>query len=168
MQNRFLSVDKFADKYPSMNPYQYTLNNPINFVDLNGDSVWINYTDSDGNAQRLLYTQGMEYSGGNEKVAALITSLNTLNSLSSGNTVLSSLTGSTANYNVQFGGGNVGGYLPDEIQQGSGGMITLTNPSNVYGASHEFFHAYQHENMNMINSTAFEVGAHLFETSVYS
>jgi len=38
---RFLSVDRFADKYPSMSPYQYAANNPIKFIDVNGDSVYI-------------------------------------------------------------------------------------------------------------------------------
>ncbi len=37
---RFLSIDRFADKYPSMTPYQYAANNPGNFIDVNGDSVY--------------------------------------------------------------------------------------------------------------------------------
>jgi len=41
----FLSVDRFTDKYPSLTPYQYTGNNPVNFIDINGDSV----VDSKGN-----------------------------------------------------------------------------------------------------------------------
>jgi len=39
MQNRFLSVDRFAHKYPSMSPYQYAANNPMRFIDINGDSL---------------------------------------------------------------------------------------------------------------------------------
>ena len=35
----FLSVDRFTDKYPSLTPYHYTANNPINLIDINGDSV---------------------------------------------------------------------------------------------------------------------------------
>jgi len=41
MQNRFLSVDRFAHKYPSMSPYQYAANNPVIFIDINGDSLEI-------------------------------------------------------------------------------------------------------------------------------
>ena len=36
---RFMSIDRFYDKYPHMSTYQYAANNPINFIDINGDSV---------------------------------------------------------------------------------------------------------------------------------
>ena len=36
---RFPTVDRFAEKYVVMSPYQYAANNPIKFVDMNGDSI---------------------------------------------------------------------------------------------------------------------------------
>lgn len=36
---RFVMVDRFAEKYPLLSPYQYGANNPINIVDINGDSL---------------------------------------------------------------------------------------------------------------------------------
>jgi hypothetical protein len=36
---RFLSIDRFSEKYYQMNPYHYALNNPIKNIDINGDSV---------------------------------------------------------------------------------------------------------------------------------
>jgi RHS repeat-associated protein len=36
---RFPVVDRFADKYPSLSPYHYGANNPVLFVDANGDSI---------------------------------------------------------------------------------------------------------------------------------
>ena len=36
---RFISVDPLASKYPSVSPYVYTLNNPLRFIDENGDSA---------------------------------------------------------------------------------------------------------------------------------
>ncbi|MGD1045732.1 MAG: RHS repeat-associated core domain-containing protein, partial [Bacteroidota bacterium] len=37
---RFNSVDRLIDKYPSLSSYQYGGNNPILFIDVNGDSAW--------------------------------------------------------------------------------------------------------------------------------
>ena len=36
---RFFNQDRFAEKYFSMSPYQYGANNPIYYVDINGDSI---------------------------------------------------------------------------------------------------------------------------------
>lgn len=36
---RFFTQDRFSEKYFSFNPYHYTLNNPIIFIDVNGDST---------------------------------------------------------------------------------------------------------------------------------
>jgi RHS repeat-associated protein len=54
---RFHTQDRFAEKYLSMSPYQYAANNPIKFIDVNGDSLWVNTPD--GN---LLYQNGSIYS----------------------------------------------------------------------------------------------------------
>ena len=35
----FHTQDRYAEKYYSMSTYQYTANNPIIFIDVNGDSV---------------------------------------------------------------------------------------------------------------------------------
>lgn len=36
---RFFNIDRFAEDYHDFTPYHYTLNNPIIFVDVNGDST---------------------------------------------------------------------------------------------------------------------------------
>jgi hypothetical protein len=36
---RFMAIDRFAEKYYDMAPYQYAANNPILFIDVNGDSI---------------------------------------------------------------------------------------------------------------------------------
>ena len=46
---RWLSVDPLADMYPGWSPYNYTLNNPLIFIDPNGMSVW----DLEGEGDRV-------------------------------------------------------------------------------------------------------------------
>jgi hypothetical protein len=36
---RFHTLDRFAEKYHTMTPYQYGANNPVKFIDVNGDSI---------------------------------------------------------------------------------------------------------------------------------
>ena len=39
---RFISVDIFAEKYENINPYHYAINNPMKFIDINGEYIYIN------------------------------------------------------------------------------------------------------------------------------
>ena len=53
---RFHVQDRFAEKYLSLSPYQYAANNPVLMLDVNGDSLWINYRGND-----ILYQNGSLY-----------------------------------------------------------------------------------------------------------
>lgn len=44
---RWISVDPKADKYPGWNPYHYALNNPVKYIDPNGQ--WSAERDANGN-----------------------------------------------------------------------------------------------------------------------
>ena len=59
---RFNRIDRFADKYYPLSPYSFTANNPVLFVDINGDSLWVNYRGNN-----LLYENGTMYSVSNEQ-----------------------------------------------------------------------------------------------------
>jgi RHS repeat-associated protein len=41
---RFNVIDRFAEKYDGLSPYQYGANNPILNMDINGDSLWVVHT----------------------------------------------------------------------------------------------------------------------------
>ena len=43
---RFFTQDRYAEKYYPLNPYQYAANNPILFMDNNGDSLILNGSNS--------------------------------------------------------------------------------------------------------------------------
>ena len=35
----WMSVDRFAEKYPATSGYNYAINNPVRYIDINGDSI---------------------------------------------------------------------------------------------------------------------------------
>jgi RHS repeat-associated protein len=37
---RWMSVDPLENKYPNLNPYNFVANNPINNIDIKGDSIY--------------------------------------------------------------------------------------------------------------------------------
>ncbi|WP_026994853.1 DUF6443 domain-containing protein [Flectobacillus major] len=39
---KMMSIDRFSEKYYGMSPYQFAANNPITYVDINGDSISLN------------------------------------------------------------------------------------------------------------------------------
>ena len=99
---RFTTQDRFAEKYYWMTPYQYAANNPIYYVDINGDSLWINHKGNnylyDGGK---LYLNGSEYTG---KVKGFlkqtVNALGTLGKSSEGQGMLSELEGSANNFTI--------------------------------------------------------------------
>ena len=54
---RFHVQDRFAEKYLDFSPYQYGANNPIKYIDVNGDSLWIRINNKD----KALYENGKLY-----------------------------------------------------------------------------------------------------------
>lgn len=56
---RFHTIDRFNEKYEDYTPYHFTLNNPINFIDINGDSTWV-------------YSRALDFPGGGAAVHTFI------------------------------------------------------------------------------------------------
>ena len=170
---RWTTTDRFADKYPSLSPYQYAANNPANIIDVNGDSVWV----VDGN-KRFLYMEGAEYEGDSEYISEVVSNLDTISSVESGSKVLSTLVESKDNYNIlnkkptsekvsksdkvlQFKGKKGGGadIFAKALSKMSEGLA-------VQSAAHELFHGYQSEIGQDLGTAFSEVGARLFGPSI--
>ncbi|MCD4790158.1 MAG: hypothetical protein K8R37_09185, partial [Bacteroidales bacterium] len=59
---RFHTPDRFSEKYYSLSNYQYGANNPIRYIDINGDSLWISYAGNN-----ILYENGNLYNADGEE-----------------------------------------------------------------------------------------------------
>ncbi|MBK6476730.1 MAG: hypothetical protein IPF93_00225 [Saprospiraceae bacterium] len=161
---RFSSVDRFTDKYSFMTPYQYGANNPINFIDVNGDSIRI----STGENGFVNYYPGQKYTGSDEFVRNISEALNTLYSSTSGSKVLKQLSSSTNYYDYtnKTSKNDQAGAVYQPNSKG-GGKILAGKDKTVTGLAHESFHAYQHETRSInLKSTSAEVEAYLFQNIV--
>ena len=181
---RFMVTDRFSEKYFDFSPYQYAINNPVRLVDINGDSIWINYGDN----QRVLYQNGellsqnsdgfSSYSGDDEFVNAVFETLNTIGSLEIGEEVLNTLSSSESSFSFvnkasSAGDKSLSFKANEDNQGGTFQTAALLNPEildgqKIEGTAHELFHGFQQEkgqltSENGINS---EVGAYLFARGV--
>ena len=61
----FTSMDRFCEKYYHISPYAYCAGNPVNSIDLNGDSIWITYKGQDIRYEngKLYNKDGSSYTG---------------------------------------------------------------------------------------------------------
>ncbi|WP_422360231.1 RHS repeat-associated core domain-containing protein [Reichenbachiella sp.] len=93
---RFFTQDRFSEKYNDFSPYQYAANNPIKYIDVNGDSLWIqidknnkalyqdgNLTNADGTAYTGKGTK-VDKNGNRKNTGFLKTAVNNLNRISGG------------------------------------------------------------------------------------
>jgi RHS repeat-associated protein len=169
---RFLTVDRFAEKYPWQSPYCYAANNPVNYIDVNGDSIWISYNDANG-PQRMLYNQGMTYNGNDDFISGVVNGLNEMGSVDLGETVLDQLSGSKNNYtfNNTFAKDKKGNIMKDAIslddKTGQIDAAALLNPATqhsqkIESLGHELFHGYQTEFGETGRTINREVGGYLY------
>ncbi len=158
---RFTSVDRFAEKYSFQSPYAYAANNPIKYIDVNGDSVRI----STGSGQYAYYdngnvydASGNQYTGPGVKVKKngkiklkgdLKRTVNALNSISgggvAGSELVSSLVNSTSTVTITPGSKNqaTGLNVTFDPSDSDGGLDVKggTNRPAFIGLAHELVHA---------------------------
>jgi RHS repeat-associated protein len=181
---RWHTVDPLAEKYFNVSPYAYAANNPVLFIDPNGQEVWIYYNDADGNKQKLQYTQGMKYGGDNAFVSTSVNALNKMNSTKIGSQVLGELVGSENQFNFTntFAKDNNGNDVKDALSfaksENGGGEVhagalmgdKMQEGQKLESTAHELFHGYQYEKGQTLNGSLAtvnnEVGAYLFGRAV--
>ena len=113
----FLSVDRFAEKFPGQSPYCYAGNNPIRYMDVNGDSIWITHNTGFlglGGKQSLLYENGSLYNKagaaytGNIKgfLSKCVNALKTISGTNEGGNMVREMQSSSNNFTIikTFGG----------------------------------------------------------------
>ena len=162
---RWMQVDAMADKYPNWSPYSYCLNNPINFNDPNGDSVWVTWqtgfwsflnlgTDHKALFQdNKLYENGEEYKGDDSFVLSALSALGELKKGDCGELIVDELVGSKLNFTLKETTGE--NYFDHSIKTifwnsslTSGGLNENGNnerPAFV-GLGHELAHAFDYNN----------------------
>ena len=166
---KFFTLDRFADKYHSLSPYQYAANNPISIIDINGDSIWVvtknNFTDANGNqsiqenkyyygqdkngAYGFLDGSGAIYSGSEsfiEEVKTAIDKIRTGGDI--GKTLVNNLMTSNnsteivmRNSNAAGDNGNYITWNPNGTSSAPDSKGSTTRPSFI-GLAHEMAHVY--------------------------
>jgi RHS repeat-associated protein len=98
---RWHSIDPQAERYCSMAPYVYVANNPMLFIDPNGEEIWIHYRDENDEVQKIQYTPGQNYEGDNSFVATAWGALDKINSKDEGSSLISDLHKSSFEVGIQ-------------------------------------------------------------------
>jgi RHS repeat-associated protein len=162
----WLSVDPKASKYPSLSPYAFVANNPLNMIDPNGMEIEI--VGADGST--TTYTPGMEYDGDDKYTSNVVAAYNEAYSASdeakshidntvNTDNVYSVVQGEENNFSpVQLvdantgesssGGGTItfnpnGQEVP--VQRSEGSLTSKMEASPLMGLMHETVHASRHE-----------------------
>ncbi len=158
---RFMTVDRYAEKYSSMSPYQYAANNPVNIVDINGDSIITTLTTQvGGKTVNVDYTyrtdpkgnygffdaQGNKYSGDNAFMGNLSQALADLREGAIGNALVNELINNERKVNIanrdKNGADPGGAYVTWNTSITKGGLNTAGNTTRpaYIGLGHELAH----------------------------
>lgn len=172
---RFFTQDRFSDFYVSLSLYQYTGNNPINFIDENGDYITVDKRDKNGNIMlSLLYeggkayfytkdkdgnvTKGGEWDGTDDFISQAVSDLNQISTTKNGKTVVDDLTGSSFRYGIseassllysrQNADSKVAGGSEIYYYQKGGSHANADVNKSAVVLGHELFHAWSFEFTN--------------------
>lgn len=169
-----MSTDRFAEKYPGLTPYGYAANNPVTFIDVNGDSINVAgmqiYDEANGTSHlSTLVTQLQEVTGlslsvndrgqlvyaedeeGNAIIATdkngnLAGSQTARDMLVAGIAASDNVFVSTIDHRGSVAGGNQIGLNPAQIGSFAAGVQGGLNPMTL-DVGMTFLHEFQHTNL---------------------
>jgi RHS repeat-associated protein len=174
---RFNKIDRFSEKYMAISPYSYTANNPIRFIDVKGDSIFIKY-----NKKNILYDNGklytknkkgnyVKYTGSGAKVnkdgsvtlkgflGKAVAALDKIRTGGSeGSTLIGDLQNSKYHIKIRKGKNGANGYNVSWDPSDTNGGINQsgsTNRPSFIGLAHELGHAHDALDGSIDRSTWF-------------
>ena len=174
---RFNVVDRFSENYSLMTPYNYTANNPINYLDHNGDYIIIWGADDNGNMYSVMYENGIayhytrdasgnnrrgnKYDGRNSFIENTVADLNKISSYSAGRRLIGDLQNSSEIVDIEYFDRKNQHYDPASKkvmynQANSGFQDGVSFDKSFVKLGHELSHAWDHlvgrsENMHDYN-----------------
>nr|WP_262917481.1 RHS repeat-associated core domain-containing protein [Zunongwangia pacifica] len=162
---RFMNIDRFAESFMPISTYQYGANNPISYIDYNGDYITIGISDDEGNqVYSVLYENGKayhyskdkdgnivkgdEYDGNSSFVDQAVSDLNKIADTNLGNKVVGNLQDSKKGFNI----GNSGNAMSNSFNPNNNEILYSSEGSGLHDGvffnkshiklGHELGHAY--------------------------
>jgi len=124
---RFTTIDRFAEKYKPLNPYQYAALNPISNIDMNGDSTW-NTTTRVANGRNITETRTTHITG--KVLNSALSSVSSGDLAASVNARLNAQRG-TESYTNDQGGTTTINYTMDANYQGVSSMDQVNSSDHL-------------------------------------